>query len=823
MPELHGTSFFAFGFSLFLLPAFWIFNNPASAYTASLVVSALLMSTVYISLYYVLVSHLGVSSRLAMLVSFVTCLYPPLILRANFTWAENAYVPCFIVLGALFGALLRYKTWRIALAFGLLLGFMYTIHARSLPLIPISAAYLIVLGVLGVLTWRVLVTALAATSVVFIATRRVISHLGDLGGSANPEISMSEVVSHFFSLRGLHDFVLTTNMQFLYVLQSSLGLFLVGLLALGYTIWKQRSDWVACFTRNVPTATLTFYVLAWLGTLALAAAHLARPSESIHFLLGRYVDGNSAPILAIGLSSLFTVQQRTSRRLGVVYIVYVGLGTALALYGLSVFSPIPFVPSTLGTYPILANFGTNLGLIIASVLAATGFIAFQVVSGRLRYLAVLALVTFFLLSSAYSYFFAILPLQERVVRSTSLAAYIQTYIGSPATIAYDTAAYHPLTYFTYEYLLPHTRFIPFDSSAGESPPAPVVIASANWSDAHHLNAHFWQAEPLVPLVGADQALWTLPGPQQSVLAQHANYTNSVLGIRALPAFSIQTTPGIQSQPIWGLRHAGLYHPVDPNQDPNLVWFVSQAELRVPTGSHPPQALLLNLVSTVQRNTPLSVSVNDHSLFNDSVPPNNWCQLFPLHALPVSSATLVSLSIPSLSDTDASDLPARFVIRGITLLDHLPNLTATLSANPLPPSAYKSHISLASPPQLDALVQGAMTSARLTVTNSGDQPWPTPCETGQTPGTVQLGILWFPLNSSNRDLADSVSEGRAALPYALSPGNSISLTAVLAPFSPAGDPLPPGDYEIWIGPVQEGVAWFFQHNDDVLKLRVKIVK
>ena len=95
-----------------------------------------------------------------------------------------------------------------------------------------------------------------------------------------------------------------------------------------------------------------------------------------------------------------------------------------------------------------------------------------------------------------------------------------------------------------------------------------------------------------------------------------------------------------------------------------------------------------------------------------------------------------------------------------------------------------------------------------MTNTGDQPWPTPCEIGQTPATVQLGILWFPLHVANRDFSSHVAEGRTALPYALAPGSSISLTAFLAPFTQAGDPLPPGEYEVWIGPVQEGIAWFF---------------
>ena len=141
-----GHSYSAFGYSLFLVPAFWVFDHPHTIYFASLVISALLMSTLYLGLYYVLTSILGSPSRYSTLAAIFTCLYPPILLRANFAWADAAYLPGFVFLVALFGILLRQKSVRTAILFGLLLGFMYTIHPRSLPLIPIAALYLVILG-----------------------------------------------------------------------------------------------------------------------------------------------------------------------------------------------------------------------------------------------------------------------------------------------------------------------------------------------------------------------------------------------------------------------------------------------------------------------------------------------------------------------------------------------------------------------------------------------------------------------------------------------------------------------------------------------------
>ena len=195
MPTLHGALYSAFGYSLFLVPAFWVFDHPHTIYFASLAISALLMSTLYLGLYYVLTSLLGAPSRLAALAAFFTCLYPPILLRANFAWADNAYLPGFVFLVALFGILLRQKSVRTAILFGLLLGFMYTIHSRSLPLISIAALYLVILGLFRGLPWRAVSAALTATGVIFIGTRLAVRHLRMASGTAIPEIPVDPIVA----------------------------------------------------------------------------------------------------------------------------------------------------------------------------------------------------------------------------------------------------------------------------------------------------------------------------------------------------------------------------------------------------------------------------------------------------------------------------------------------------------------------------------------------------------------------------------------------------------------------------------------------------
>lgn len=347
------------------------------------------------------------------------------------------------------------------------------------------------------------------------------------------------------------------------------------------------------------------------------------------------------------------------------------------------------------------------------------------------------------------------------------------------------------------------------------PTAPIVIASRSWLLADSLNAQFWQVEHAVAVVGADQALWSLPGTEYPAPLRQIDYANTVLGRDSLPAWSIPTHLGKPAQPVWGVWQRGFYIYTAPGPTQiDYVLLVDSAAMRVPTAARPPRALSINLNSPAKTAVPLQASVNGETIFDGSIPSGNWCGVFPLLEDSAESV-LVEFSVPK---------DEFLLLRGIAVLDHVPEASeAEISGSPLPASSLRSTLSLETPPAPPLLARGAMGAMRLTVTNTGDHAWPTECEIGITPGVVQLGILWFPLNESGRALADRVAEHRAALPYGLSPGESVSLTAFLTPFDESGAPLAPGEYEVWIGPVQESVVWFYQHGDDMLKVPVRVIR
>jgi len=564
--------------------------------------------------------------------------------------------------------------------------------------------------------------------------------------------------------------------------------------------------------------TLLFYVLTWTAMIALGTGYLASIRTSAHFMAGRYIEGISALFIAIGLRELWLERRLSFRRLT---LPVIGLTIFFTLGGIAAAqdSGIVFGPDMLGVYSFFVLFGfSSRGLALASVVALCILGGVALLSGRIRWAGPGALAVLFVSVSLHAYVTNILVLQERHAASSTLAAYLRVPLAGPALVAYDRAYFHPVPFFTYQYLLPRTRFLLFDSSKGEVPPAPVVISGRDWEGMSKLGARFWVAEHQVPTIGADQALWTLPSPLQERLAQQVEYTNTVLG-EEQPVWGIRTERGIASHPIWGVWEAGFYQDTFTYPTSPPVWVRREASLVVPKSPYQPiRGLTLNFVGTNPQGTPFQVHVVDRLIFDGMVPFGNWCQTFPLSIPPAQPAVTVVLQQPTAAAED------RLVVRGITLLEQLPVAPAhRFTPDPLPAEGYRSRIENLGGSQPLTLIRGQVGTVRVRVQNTSTVPWPTHCEIGQMPGAVRLGVLWFRQGQARKDPGTAIVEGRANLPLALFPGAELTLTAVLQPITADGKLLPPGDYEVWIGPVQEGVAWFFQKGDGVLRLSVRIVR
>ena len=262
---------------------------------------------------------------------------------------------------------------------------------------------------------------------------------------------------------------------------------------------------------------------------------------------------------------------------------------------------------------------------------------------------------------------------------------------------------------------------------------------------------------------------------------------------------------------YGLRvsQEGVYER-EGRGDKSFRWTNGVATIVVPDGAGSrARSIRVNLATAGPAGKDLSIRVNDCEIFNGKVPGSRWSRIF---AWPSCEEHDPDTVIELRSSTHAGDHGRALgvAVERIDLLDQ----PWPPQASPLREADRESQLRLANISNDRDIVEstGSITAA---VANRGAAIWPVPSDLGQEFGAVRLGVLWFRKGNTTSPAAIQ----RVELPRALVPGDTVDVTFQLVPVAADGRRLPPGEYEAWIGMLQEGVGWFYASGDSVRKLRV----
>jgi hypothetical protein len=261
---------------------------------------------------------------------------------------------------------------------------------------------------------------------------------------------------------------------------------------------------------------------------------------------------------------------------------------------------------------------------------------------------------------------------------------------------------------------------------------------------------------------------------------------------------------------YGLRvtHEGL-HDREGDGQGSFRWTNGNARIVVPLEGRPaPRSVRLNLATAGPQEKDLTVRVNGCAIFEGKVPTGRWSRIFAIQDCGEDDETVIEL----LSNTHqpSSKRELGVAVERLDLLDQ----PWPPAATPLPESDRRSHIRLRNLSGDGATVKSTQTIA-VTVANRGTALWPSRGDVNREHAIVRFGVLWF----RRGDTRQPAAVQRVELPRTLVPGDSVDLSFQLVPVGHGNEPLPAGEYEAWLGVLQEGVSWFYSSGDSVRKLRV----
>jgi hypothetical protein len=512
MPNMAGTAFYHAGYSILISPAFWLSSDPKRVYSFVLVINGMMISSLFLFLYYWLRHVLVLDHKISVRASLATSFYPPFLLQSNIAWAENALIPLFILPAIFLHLLVKRRSPTMGILFGFSISFLYTVHPRPLLLLLISAFYLIYLVRLGYLPLMIGAISLITLLSTYLVTVSLHEYLRNLGWSAGGTPSITGMVVPLLNIKGLLKTIVLMATELWYLAVATYGLAIAGFFVLALRIWQHRSVLINKETSPEATHAFLFYLLACGGMFLTSVFFMSGLKlNGDRLIYGRYNECFIAAAvgMALGLILQNKFNKKYENTFGLILILVL-VGLSLITWGLG--APRVAEPSitgfnVLGLFPVLGFIRYELQLSFSAAISICGLYALGVMLILMLTLKLKRRVGVIILCGSLFLMFAIvqhiglfLPGAKRV-ESLVIPGVLKA-LPDANTVSYDRASQKYVQFYQYQYFLPSTRFILFDSSKNEIPGSDLFLSSRFSGKAQNIEARLVALEK-----EGDLALW----------------------------------------------------------------------------------------------------------------------------------------------------------------------------------------------------------------------------------------------------------------------------------------------------------------------------
>ncbi|MCB1477108.1 MAG: hypothetical protein H6883_01120 [Rhodobiaceae bacterium] len=302
---IDGSSSYHFGYSLFLVPAFWLFSTTAAIWKAILVTNALLFAAAFCVLFHIL-RHFNESRIACLAATLITATYPAYVTIAGYSYSSPGEIFVFLCACAALLWAARRPLAGLSL-FGLLVGFIFWVHPTGM-VIACAAGLALAAAVIGE-PRRALPAIVSAAIIVAMvllydrvlepAVMTAMTPEGFEPRSHYPEGRM--VLSALTSPSVIASVVMRILGQLGYLLIATLGVAGLGLFALQtYALprWKNRAHW-----RDARAPVLIFALASLAAVVAITAVFFATVNSNgpHHLMYARYTETVFALPLALSV------------------------------------------------------------------------------------------------------------------------------------------------------------------------------------------------------------------------------------------------------------------------------------------------------------------------------------------------------------------------------------------------------------------------------------------------------------------------------------------------------------------------------------------
>lgn len=462
------------GYSLLLVPLYWVGLDPDAVYQGALVVNAVLGGTVVLIAYPLARGLFSLTRGNALLAAGVTGLYPAVLMNSSLAWAESLLFPLGLLTVLLAYRLLTEGTVRSAVLFGGVAGFLYMAHPRLLASMGFALVFIVATAIRRIIPPSLALVAGGSLIAVALVTRAAHNALlpriyGD-GGAAFADDRVGGYLDVLTSGSRMWTALLAGAGSVWYLALASCGLVIAGAIHLGRIASGRTPD------RRTAARWVTGFALALMvGALIMSCMGIDDAGRRIDYrFYGRYAEAYGPLLCLAGMAGILAARTRRARVALWGSGAAIGVGAWLVMYfgygperfdapeytaGAAVLSAI--TPGWLA-YPSDPGYRIHLAL---AVLAATALVGVALAAWSPR-AAIAVVAGLFCVSAAVGLSRYVEP-QSRAINDV---ATLQDSIAlrDARAISYDRAGEQIFVMPLYEFHLPQAQFSLFDSDADGS-------------------------------------------------------------------------------------------------------------------------------------------------------------------------------------------------------------------------------------------------------------------------------------------------------------------------------------------------------------------
>ena len=330
-------SFYAWGYSLILVPIFYICHNSLLAYRAAIVLNFVMLGLAYIIQTKILKDFGFENNENNQIYAAIAMMYPPVVFYAHTTMAETLLMLGYFFLIALLIRYIKKPTLIALISLYVAAAYMYLVHMRVIGILAalfFSLVYaeikyyknfkravgILILSVVGMLAIHI-----AKEQIAPLFYRNQATELY----AVNTLKGQIDKIRYIFSFKGFVAFLCEVCGGFLYLGVSGFGITYWGLYCL---VKKCRPGSCAGVNALWERVACAFVFMASLSQIAISAVYNVIPDSYDSITYGRYQDYITPVLIAVGLGEIMHNVRRIGRYLFADVLLMVLLTIVVTVY-----------------------------------------------------------------------------------------------------------------------------------------------------------------------------------------------------------------------------------------------------------------------------------------------------------------------------------------------------------------------------------------------------------------------------------------------------------------------------------------------------------